>query len=178
MTKCFVSINNKENEDAAAEKGTERSGPYFEEDMAYLAHLDRIMDAEDSSEDEARRLYDQHVQQIGRAGRRGDKAHAIFFHGKVDKDMEKGIKAVIQTEGCIRQELLKQLGEHMGGEIENAETASTREQRKETLNAWNSQARDGIEGPGGESRSGRGCKEGPGRQSATEEAGQGSASRT
>ncbi|KAI8490553.1 hypothetical protein Bbelb_318210 [Branchiostoma belcheri] len=62
--KCFVSINNTEDEDAAAEReeyGEEWA--MFEEDMAYLAHLERIMDAEDSSEDEveeARRLFSSH----------------------------------------------------------------------------------------------------------------------
>ncbi|KAI8490546.1 hypothetical protein Bbelb_318140 [Branchiostoma belcheri] len=56
----------EEDEDAAAEREEYREEwAMFEEDMAYLAHLDRIVDAEDSSEDEveeARRLYDQHVQ--------------------------------------------------------------------------------------------------------------------
>ncbi|KAI8490512.1 hypothetical protein Bbelb_317800 [Branchiostoma belcheri] len=58
--------NHPEDEDAAAEREEYREEwAMFEEDMAYLAHLDRIMDAEDSSEDEveeAWRLYDQHIQ--------------------------------------------------------------------------------------------------------------------
>ncbi|KAI8517635.1 hypothetical protein Bbelb_036520 [Branchiostoma belcheri] len=56
----------EEDEDAAAERERYREvWAIFEEDMAYLAHLERIMDSEDSSEDEvkeARRLYDEHLQ--------------------------------------------------------------------------------------------------------------------
>ncbi|KAI8490540.1 hypothetical protein Bbelb_318080 [Branchiostoma belcheri] len=62
----LMEIWKKEDEDAAAEREEYREEwAMFDEDMAYLAHLERIMDAEDSSEDEveeARRLYDQHVQ--------------------------------------------------------------------------------------------------------------------
>ncbi|KAI8487309.1 hypothetical protein Bbelb_351070 [Branchiostoma belcheri] len=73
----LMEVWKKEDEDAAAEREEYREEwDRFEEDMAYLAHLERIMDAEDSSEDkveEARRLYDQHVQvmnQFGLHGRR------------------------------------------------------------------------------------------------------------
>ncbi|KAI8487332.1 hypothetical protein Bbelb_351300, partial [Branchiostoma belcheri] len=62
----LMEVWKKEDEDAAAEREEYREEwAIFEEDMAYLAHLERIMDAEDSSEDEveeARRLYDVHVQ--------------------------------------------------------------------------------------------------------------------
>ncbi|KAI8487314.1 hypothetical protein Bbelb_351120 [Branchiostoma belcheri] len=62
----LMEVWKKEDEDAAAEREEYREEwAMFEEDMAYLAHLERIMDAEDSSKDEveeARRLYDQHVQ--------------------------------------------------------------------------------------------------------------------
>ncbi|KAI8490536.1 hypothetical protein Bbelb_318040 [Branchiostoma belcheri] len=62
----LMEVWKKEDEDAAAEREEYREEwAMFEEDMAHLAHLERIMDAEDSSEDEveeARRLYDQHVQ--------------------------------------------------------------------------------------------------------------------
>ncbi|KAI8487319.1 hypothetical protein Bbelb_351170 [Branchiostoma belcheri] len=70
----LMEVWKKEDEDAAAEREEYREEwAMFEEDMAYLAHLERIMDAEDCSEDEveeARRLYDQHLQRFGLYGKR------------------------------------------------------------------------------------------------------------
>ncbi|XP_019641514.1 PREDICTED: uncharacterized protein LOC109482997 [Branchiostoma belcheri] len=54
----------------------------------------------------------QLYQQIGRAGRGGDQAYAVVFHSAADtKTADKGAAEFIQTDRCLRKELLHHLGE-------------------------------------------------------------------
>ncbi|XP_035680762.1 ATP-dependent RNA helicase ddx24-like [Branchiostoma floridae] len=56
----------------------------------------------------------QLYQEVGRAGRNGEQASAAIFHGKADlKKAAKDVTGFIQNKGCLREELLKCLGQEM-----------------------------------------------------------------
>ncbi|XP_019615396.1 PREDICTED: probable Werner syndrome ATP-dependent helicase homolog 1 [Branchiostoma belcheri] len=62
----------------------------------------------------------QLYQEIGRAGRDGEQATATIFHGKADlSKAEEDVKAFVQTTGCLREELLKHLGQDLEEPPEN-----------------------------------------------------------
>eukprot|EP00058_Branchiostoma_floridae_P012283 XP_002597771.1 hypothetical protein BRAFLDRAFT_77326 [Branchiostoma floridae] len=51
-------------------------------------------------------------QEIGRCGRDGEQASAVVFHGKGDLKNAKEVKAFLTSDGCLRKELLKHLGQN------------------------------------------------------------------
>ncbi|XP_019618450.1 PREDICTED: ATP-dependent DNA helicase Q-like 3 [Branchiostoma belcheri] len=56
----------------------------------------------------------QLYQEIGRAGRAGQQASAVIFYGKGDVNKApEDLKAFLLTDGCLREELLKHLGQDM-----------------------------------------------------------------